>query len=348
MKLHNRKPDIENLYNVLCKEEPSRPTLFELFMNLPLYERLAGRKLISVEGAENHEKPALENLKLVVEAYTAAGYDYATTHASSFSFESGRHQEKSTISLNQGFVITDEASFENYQWPNPEDFDFSRLENIRPFLPDGMKLMVMGPGGVLENVITLTGYDNLCLMLYDDPALAEAVFNRVGMTLLKYYELALEYDTVGLLMSNDDWGFKHQTFLSPADMRKYIFPWHKKYVDLAHSKKIPALLHSCGYAGEIMDDVINNMGYDGKHSFEDTIVTVEDSYELYQGKIAILGGIDLNFIIKSSEEEITSRCRSMLKRVESRGGYALGTGNSVPEFIPQDHFIALLKAALEY
>jgi uroporphyrinogen decarboxylase len=38
----------------------------------------------------------------------------------------------------------------------------------------------------------------------------------------------------------------------------------------------------------------------------------------------------------------------MLERAQGRGSYALGTGNSVPEFIPQDHFIALLKAALEF
>ncbi|MDR2619010.1 MAG: hypothetical protein LBC62_09085 [Treponema sp.] len=132
MKLHNRKPDIENLYKVLRKEEPARPTLFELFMNLPLYERLAGRKLVKTGD------PALENLKLVVEAYTAAGYDYATAHGSDFGFPSNRHQEKSTISLNDGCVITDEASFEAYQWPDPDDWDFSRLERIRPFLPDGM------------------------------------------------------------------------------------------------------------------------------------------------------------------------------------------------------------------
>ncbi|MCL2479550.1 MAG: hypothetical protein FWF22_08610 [Treponema sp.] len=340
MKLHNRKPDIENLYRVLRREEPSRPTLFELFMNRPLYERLAGRELTD-------ESP-LENLKLVVDAYGAAGYDYATTHGSDFAFPTGRHKEKNTISLNDGFVITDEKSYENYSWPKPSDFDFSRLEKIGPYLPDGMKLMCMGPGGVLENVISLTGYDNLCLMLYDNPVLLETIFNRVGETLLEYYRIAVQFDTVGLLMSNDDWGFKHETFLSPADMRRYVFPWHKKYVDLAHSRKIPALLHSCGYAKDIMDDVINYMQFDGKHSFEDTIMKVEDSYELYQGKIAILGGIDVNYIIKHSEEEVYTRSRAMLKRAEGRGGYALGTGNSVPEFIPQDHFIALLKAALDY
>ncbi|MCL2834282.1 MAG: hypothetical protein FWD78_14010 [Treponema sp.] len=340
MKLHSRKPDIENLYKVLRNQEPSRPTLFELFMNRPLYERLADRRL--------ETDTPLENLKLVVDAYNAAGYDYATTHGSTFGFKSGRHKEKNTISLNDGFVITDEESFSKYEWPDPSNFDFSRLEKIRPFLPDGMKLMCMGPGGVLENVITLVGYDNLCLILFDNPELARAIFDKVGELLLKYYQIAMQYDTVGLLMSNDDWGFKTQTFLAPADMRKYVFPWHKKYVDLAHSKKIPALLHSCGYPRDIMDDVIDYMKFDGKHSFEDAILPVEEAYELYQGRIGILGGIDVDFIIKHSEEEIKARCKKMLERSQGRGGYALGTGNSVPEYIPQDHFIALLRTALEY
>jgi uroporphyrinogen decarboxylase len=343
MKLHNRKPDIENLYKVLKCEKPSRPTLFELFMNGPLYERLAGRPV------PKSGDPGLEWLKLVVDAYAAAGYDYATSHGSSFGFYSERkHGEKNTISLNKGFVITDDASFEAYQWPDPEAYDYSILEKIRPFLPEGMKLMVMGPGGVLENVITLTGYDNLCLMLYDNSELVRAIFDEVGERLLKYYELCLQYDTMGLLMSNDDWGFKTQTFFSIEDMRKYVFPWHKKYVELAHKYKVPALLHSCGYFGEAMEDVIENMRFDGKHSYEDAILPVEDSYEKWHGRIAILGGIDVNWIINHSEEDIITRCRAMLQRSEAYGGYALGTGNSVPEYIPQDHFIALLKAALEY
>jgi len=97
-----------------------------------------------------------------------------------------------------------------------------------------------------------------------------------------------------------------------------------------------------------MDDIIDVMGYDGKHSFEDAILPVEESYDRWHKRIAILGGIDVNFIIQNSEGAIKTRCRAMLKRAESGGAYALGTGNSVPEYIPQDHFIALLKAALEY
>jgi uroporphyrinogen decarboxylase len=340
VKLHNRKPDIENLYKVLRREEPERPTLFELFMNLPLYERLAGRTL-------KQGGPALETLKLVVKAFTAAGFDYATTHASDFAFPVKSRDARNTVSLNEGFVITDEASFETYKWPRPENFDFSRLEKIKPFLPEGLRLMVMGPGGVLENVIGLTGYDNLCLMIYDNPALVQNIFDHVGQGLLSYYEAALQYDTVGLVMSNDDWGFKTQTFLSPPDMKKYVFPWHKKIVELAHRHGLPALLHSCGYFADVMDETIDYTGFDGKHSYEDAIMPVEEAYEKWHGRIAILGGIDMNFMVQRPEEEIYSRSKAMLKRAEGRGGYALGTGNSVPEYLPQEHYLALLRACLE-
>jgi uroporphyrinogen decarboxylase len=345
-KLHDRKPNIENMYKVLRCEAPERPTLFELFMNLPLYERLAGRELPKTGDAGDAD---LEYLKLVIDAYAAAGFDYATTHGSGFGFKTGRDQRhKSTLSLNEGAVLRDEASFEAYEWAEPENYDYSKLEKIRGYLPDGMKLMAMGPGGVLENVIALTGYDSLCFMLYEEPGLLKAIFDNVGRRLLKYYEIVLAYDSVGLIMSNDDWGFNTQTFLSPEQMREYVFPWHKRIVDAAHAGNRPALLHSCGNFNTVMEDTIETLGFDGKHSYEDNILPVEESYERWNGRIAILGGIDVNFMINRPEEEIRARCAAMLKRAESRGGYALGTGNSVPEYIPQDHYIALLEAALNY
>ena len=343
MKLHNRKPDISNLYKILRREKPDRPTLFELFLNNNLYQLFAGRELPKSGDWE------LEYLKLLVEAYAAAGYDYVSTNASDFGFNTSRDNHgKSTLSLNEGAVISDEDSFKAFKWPEPDNFSCARLGKIKPFLPDGMKIMVTCPSGVLENTIKLTGYDNLCFMIYDNPDLAAAVFDNVGKRLYRYYQQVLEYDTVGLLMSNDDWGFKTQTFLSPEDMKKYVFPWHKKYVELAHAKGIPAMLHSCGYMGDVMDSVIDELGFDGKHSYEDVIMPVEDAYDKWGGRIAILGGIDLDFILKRSEEEITARSRSMLKRAESRGGYALGTGNSVPEYVPVEKYLAMTRAALEY
>ena len=97
-------------------------------------------------------------------------------------------------------------------------------------MPAGMKLCLRGPGGVLENTIAILGYDNLCYLLYDDPELVQAVTDKVGSTLLRYYQCMAPHSAIGFLCSNDDWGFNTQTFLSTDAMRQYIFPWHKKIV----------------------------------------------------------------------------------------------------------------------
>lgn len=339
MNLHQRTPDIDHLYAVLRREVPARATLFELFMNLPLYERLAGRSAPS-----QNQEPA--HLEFLVDAFAAAGYDYTTTHACALQFPSAEHDVKSTISLNAGFSITDEATFESYPWPNPESYDYSKLDRIAAYMPGNMKLMVMGPGGVLENVISLVGYDNLCFMLYEEPALAQAVFDRVGSILLRYYQIAAQFDAVGLIMSNDDWGFNTQTFLSPDMMRRYVFPWHRRIVEAGHAQGKPVLLHSCGYFADVMEDVIS-MGYDGKHSYEDSILPVEDAYERWHSRIAILGGIDMDCMSRHAPAEIAARCRGMLERTATRGGYALGTGNSIPEYIPVENYLAMIQTALQ-
>lgn len=328
-------PNFDNLLKTLRREKAEETVLFELFMNQPFYEYYAGRKLES-------DKP-IDEWKLRIDAFKAAGYDYTTVHGSNLSFDGADKESKETISLNDAGTITDWESFEKYTWPNPDNYDYSMLEKIEGYLPDGMKLIVMGPGGVLENVIALVGYDNLCFMLFDEPELVKELFDNVGKVLLGYYKNALEYSTVGAIVSNDDWGFNTQTFLSVPDMQKYVFPWHKEIVKLAHKAGRPAILHSCGYMHDVMDFIIDDMKFDGKHSYEDNIFPVEDSYKKWGDRIAIMGGLDLDFLIKSPDEVIRERCLNILKLTE-KGGYALGTGNSVPEYLPIDKYQAMAKS----
>jgi uroporphyrinogen decarboxylase len=331
-----RQPDFNNILKVLRREAPDRPTLFEFFLNAELYAHLAGCK------AENFGYP-LVNADDTARAFSAAGYDYATMHGSYFNFPAPEKKRGSTYSLNDGAAITNREEFDAYPWPEPGDFDYSIIKNAEP--PSGMKLMICGPGGVLENVISLVGYDNLALLIYDDPQLVYDIFEQVGSRLLKYYELSVKHKAVGLLMSNDDWGFNTQTMISPKDMARFVFPWHKKIVELAHGADMPAVLHSCGNLNEVMDAVIDDMKYDGKHSYEDVIQPVEDAHREYGHRIATLGGIDLNFIVTKTPEEITARSKAMLEL--GQRGYALGTGNSVPGYVPWENYFAMTNATLK-
>jgi uroporphyrinogen decarboxylase len=126
-----------------------------------------------------------------------------------------------------------------------------------------------------------------------------------------------------------------------------VFPWHVKIAAAIHGHGKPAILHSCGNAAEIMADVIDDMKYDGKHSFEDAIEPVEDAYRRHARRIALLGGIDVDFICRSAPDAVHRRARAMLELTAGQGGYGLGTGNSVPEYVPTEGYCAMIWAALE-
>lgn len=335
-----REPRFDNLLKVLRRERPDRPTLFEFAFN----SRIAQQ---AIQGEVPSRDDGLDPCRTLIAAFAGVGYDYVKFPGSAFAFPKGESRRLKSRSLNEGSLISDRAAFERYEWPDPDEFDYERLSALAGDLPDGMKIAVNGPGGVLENAIQLVGFDNLCLMVMDDPELAQEIFNAVGWRLTRYYEICLEFDSVGAIISNDDWGFRTQTMLSPAQMRAYVFPWHTRIVAAAHRAERPAILHSCGNLERVMDDVVEDMQFDGKHSFEDTIQPVEEAYDEWHDRVAILGGIDVDFVCRSTPEEVYRRSKAMLERAESDGAYALGTGNSVPDYVPDECFFAMVKAATE-
>jgi uroporphyrinogen decarboxylase len=336
-----RTPDFNNVLNVLRRKPLARPVLFEFALNQQLQSRLAP------DFAHWPADQKYGEQALTVKAFRNAGYDYACMPGSDFFFPFPEYSHGSTISLNQGSLITDRKSFETYAWPDPASADYGRLEHLNQYLDGNMKLVIYGPYGVLEIAIALAGFENLCIMLTDDRRLAHDIFDAIGSRLLKYFQRCLQYESVGAIIGNDDWGFKTQTMLSVDDMREFVFPWHKLIVSAAHSAGKPAILHSCGNLSAVMDDIAGAIGYDGKHSYEDAIMPVENAYESYHEKIAVLGGIDVDFMVNASPDQIHRRAAAILDRTRHRGGYALGTGNSVPAYIPDVNYFAMIAAALE-
>ncbi|MCK9252277.1 MAG: hypothetical protein GX821_05775 [Clostridiaceae bacterium] len=331
------QPDFRNLLQVLERQRPDRPTLFEYYMNQTVYDDLTC-------GMPYGASDELAPWKKLIDAFRLAGYDYTTLTLPGFTFPLGERGHGASVSLNEGFLIRDRTSFEAYSWPDPGKARYDLLDRLSGFLPAGMKFVVPQPVSILGGTINLLGYDNLCLLLFDDPALVKDVFNAVGERIMAYHLETVRHDSVGACLINDDWGFNQQTRLNPQHLRRYVFPWYRKIVRSIHAAGKPVILHSCGNLSEVMEDVIEDMQFDGKHSFQDMIQPVESFYEQYGGRIAVLGGIDVDFMCRRTRQEVYARCRAMLLS-DKKGGYALGTGNSVPEYMPKEQYYALLQAA---
>ena len=116
----------------------------------------------------------------------------------------------------------------------------------------------------------------------------------------------------------------------------------------SHAAGRPYLLHACGKLDAIMPELLNDVGIDAKHSFEDTIESIIDAKQTYGRRVALLGGIDVDFLCRADETAIRRRVRDTLSACMPGGGYCLGTGNTVANYIPLDNYLIMLDEGRRY
>ena len=70
---------------------------------------------------------------------------------------------------------------------------------------------------------------------------------------------------------------------------------------MSHDTGRPYLLHCCGNMARFIEDLIEDVGIDANHSFEDTIESGREVKATYGRRIVLLGGIDVDFLCRSDE-----------------------------------------------
>lgn len=239
--------------------------------------------------------------------------------------------------------ITNWAEFEAYPWPDPASVTTQALEWYEKNLPDDMCIIGSGGFGHFAEYLTwLMGYETLCYALFDQRDLVRALADRLMHLYTTMLDRILEFDRVKIVWGSDDMGFKTGPMIGPDDLQEFVLPGHKKMAEMAHAAGKPYLLHSCGNLDTIMEDLIEDVKIDAKHSFEDTIEDVRELKHGYGQRIALLGGIDVDFLCRADEAAVRERVRETLDICMPGGGYCLGTGNSVTNYIPVKHYLAMV------
>ncbi len=335
-------PDFGRLETTLARGVPDRVPFVELFIDEEV--------MVAIREAPFSTDPR-QRCREMAELYLRLGYDYmpagcnfgfpyrTVTAADTARLSRG---ERAWVDESHGAIETWE-DFERYAWPTPTDESYAPIDDAAQALPEGMKLIPHGPGGVLENVMWLMGYEPMSYAMADQPDLVQAMFDRVGGTLVEIFDTMASHDSVGAVFLGDDMGFKTQPMISPEALRKYVFPWQRKIAEAVHTHGKPFLLHACGNLESVMDDLIDDVGIDGKHSFEDVILPVAAAKKKWGSRIAILGGVDMDFLTRADPSDVRVRTRELLEACMPGGGYALGSGNTVANYVPMQNYLAMLE-----
>ncbi len=256
----------------------------------------------------------------------------------------GSDQERSWADEHHG-MIQSWKDFEEYPWPKVEDFDFWAFEYLNAHLPDGMGLISSHGGGVFEHLSWIMSLEGLSSALFEEPALVQATADRLGGLMVDFTRHILDLDRLVAVFPGDDMGYRSATMISPGLLRQLVLPWHTRFASMAHARGLPYFLHSCGNLRAIMDDLIGDVGIDGKHSFEDAIVPAPEFQRLFGDRIAVLGGLDLNILSGGTVDDVARRTRELIETCGPRGRYAIGSGNSVPSYVPVENYLAMITEA---
>lgn len=336
--MQERKPDFERLRRVLLRDgEPDHVPFYELYADQPIMEAILGRPA----DREGYIRYQLQ-----------MGYDYVCAGAQ-FDYQYRREYSQDTrrefVDNNHG-MIENRRDFDAYPWPTVGPGVEAGLVRMQGDLPAGMKILISPPGGILENVMWLMGYVPLSYALYEDEQLVWDLFERIGTNHIRAIELMFERgdrEAIGGVVMGDDMGHFQGPMLAPEMMRKYVFPWQKKLVAKVHEYGKPFILHSCGNLEAVMDDLIDDVGIDARHSYEDKIMPVWQFKERYGKRVAVMGGFDIDRLCRLTPEEVYRETAELIRRCAPGGGWALGTGNSVASYVPVENFRAMMRAGME-
>ena len=350
-------PDWEGLRRCILREGvPDRVYHIELFLDPEVQEAITARFAL-LDGLDPGDRYFTHKRQIAIQSFL--GYDFvrwslerqewplhysAAADTAPLARSDGRH----FVDSDRG-PITNWEEFEKYPWPKAEEASTEGLDWFEEHLPENM--CVMGSGGFAhfaEHLTWLMGYQTCCLALFEQRDLVEAIAQR----LLDYYEVflarLLQYDRVKIVWGSDDMGFRTGPLLSPADLGEFVLSGHKRMAQMSHDAGRPYLLHACGKLDLLMEDLIEDVRIDAKHSFEDTIEQVTDAKRRYGNRIALLGGIDVDFLCRETEDAVRKRVRETLDVCQPGGGYCLGTGNSVTNYIPIDNYLAMVDEGRRY
>jgi uroporphyrinogen decarboxylase len=238
------------------------------------------------------------------------------------------------------------ADLERYPWPRIQDVDYSTLEWYERHLPDDIAMTAMTY--LFQQVNNLVGFEPLCFKLYEDRELVRAVIDRVGSFYLQVAETLCDLNRFGALNIGDDMGHKTATLIRPTDLQELFIPWHQRLVAAAHSRGKLGFFHVCGQVEAIMDDLIETVRIDARHSTQDVIEPISVSKARWGGRIALLGGVDVDFITRAQPDQVGPYIHRILEDCVPGGGFALGVGNWVADSIPLENYLSMLRAARRF
>lgn len=348
-------PDVQRFLTALRREEPDRVPLAEFLVDPPVKEAFLGRPVgNALLGGEDYDVAA------DIAFWAAAGYDFIHlapwylhlfpegwhVAKNDYSVYSPAPVEKAWMEEHQGVIATRE-DLAGYPWPSPDQVQYDHLRQAAALLPEGMGLTT-GTWGILETSRQLMGFEGMCLALHDDPGLVEGVVERIGTLLVEVFARAAAMPRVVALWYADDLAFADGYFISPDWCRRALFPWFRRYGEIAAARGLPLIYHCDGDIWDLLPDLAD-CGFTALQPIEPKAMDIIEVKRRWGRQFALIGNIDLGYTLtRGTPEQVEAEVRQRIREMAPGGGYCVGSSNSITSYVPLANYRAMIAATRQW
>ena len=351
--------DFNNLQKaLLCQGEPARVPPLEYHVDGSIKARFLGRPVETIEdeaefclsAGYDFVPVALGMRRTLVELASRREADGQSGHMKALraNYSANRPEPSTRLWAEQrAGLITDRASFDNFDWPDPDQYNFRDVARLGEILPPQAKVIPL-VGYIFAGSWMLMGFQRFCFDLAEGGGLAERVVREIGRIHHRVVENLLQYDCVGAVCMPDDLAYTTSLMVGPDFLRREVFPWHKRIGDLVRAKGLPYLFHSDGRYLPVIDDLIE-CGYNAIHPCEPASMEMVALKRQYGGRLCLCGNINLDSTLTlGTPAEVEEEVKLRIRTVAPGGGYCCGSSNSVTEYVPFENYLAMLEATKKY
>jgi uroporphyrinogen decarboxylase len=352
--------DFEHMRKVMMREAKAGPVpIFEGVVDAEIACEILGWNFPMdrvAEFADPGPRPTLAQMwygfklmRMAIAFYKGMGYDYVIMTPIILMPRTAKHLRKNPKqgdlvrawqNEHEG-LIRNREDFERFPWPSPRSVNMAPIAYTQWRIPRTMKVIAFTVG-IFEDLRCLLGFEQLAIKSIEEPDLVSDLLDKLHEIELAALEKCAAHKGVGAFIYADDLAFKNGTMLSPRWIRENLIPRYKRSAEVMHRHGKPFLFHSCGQIEAIMEDLIETVGIDARHSFQDNIEPVEEVYKKYHDRVCIMGGVDVDLLARGTEEEVRKRTRKILEACAPCGGYIMGSGNSVTNYCKVENYFAML------
>ena len=187
------------------------------------------------------------------------------------------------------------------------------------------------------------GFENLCLMFYDDPALLEEMFDFITTFVIETLRPIIGSIDIDIVELKEDMAYKHAPMISPEMFKTFMYPQYVRLISFLKSNGAKIVFVDCdGYPGNELIKLWLDAGVDAVSPCE--IAAGNDLIQLRKDfpTLGMFGGIDKR-ALAAGKDAIDKEVMSKVPWLLERGGYIPHVDHAVPHDVSLENYIYYRK-----